>query len=41
MIVNGDMVPHGTYGADATYAAHFAGGGTVRVGSSGFFLIIR
>ena len=46
MIVNGDMVPHGTYGsaasgADATYAAHFAGGGTVRVGASGFFLIIR
>jgi hypothetical protein len=28
-------------GADATYAAHFAGGGTVRVGASGFFLIIR
>jgi hypothetical protein len=27
--------------ADAAFVAHFAGGGTVRVGASGFFLIIR
>lgn len=46
MVVDGETVQHGTYGsaesgADATYAAHFAGGGTVRVGASGFFLIVR
>ena len=45
MVVDGETVQHGTYGsaesgADATYAAHFAGGGTVRVGASGFVLII-
>lgn len=48
MYVDGNPVPTGTYGGanapegtDKTYAAHFSGSGTVRVGDVGFMMTVK